>query len=122
MAEETQKYASYNVLSRNALIFGIPIITLVIFLCLMLATAFIGGSFFGIYGLIVPLLLGCCLFWVKIECQNNSRAMESLWWDFKGWITRVKCRSSITSFTSTNDTLKKRKEKIREWFASHTNN
>lgn len=122
MDNETQNYASYNALSRKALIWGIPIIPLVLFLCLILTTAFVGGFLFGIYGLIIPLFLICVLFWIRIQCLEDSRAMESVWWDFKGWITRVQCRSTITSLTSTDASIKKQREVIREWFNINSRN
>ena len=92
MSNEIQKHASYNVLARKSLIGGVPIITLVVFLFLILVTGFLGGVMIGAYGLIIPLILICVLFWIRIQCMDNSRAMESLWWDFKGWITRLQCR------------------------------
>ena len=122
MSDEIQKYASYNVLSRKALIGGVPIITLVVFLFLILITGFLGAVVVGLYGLIIPFILVCILFWIRGQCLENSRAMESVWWDFKGWLTRLQCRSSITSFTSTDNSLTKRREVIREWFNTNSNN
>ena len=44
---ETQEYASYNVLARKPLIMGVPIVTLVVFLLLILGTGFGGMLMFG---------------------------------------------------------------------------
>lgn len=123
MKKEIQEYASYNVLARKPLIAGVPIITLLIFLCLILITGFGGILLFGIgKGLIIPIILGILLFCVRIKCMDDSRAMEGVWWDIKGAISRLICQSSITSFTSTNDSLKRRKENVREWIKNNTTN
>lgn len=123
MRKEIQEYASYNVLARKPLIAGVPIITLLIFLCLILITGFGGILLFGIgKGLIIPIILGVLLFSVRIKCMDDSRAMEGVWWDVKGAISRLICQSSVTSFTSTNDSLKRRKEYVREWIKNNTTN
>ncbi len=123
MRKEIQEYASYNVLARKPLIAGVPIITLLIFLCLILTTGFGGILLFGIgKGLIIPIILGVLLFSVRIKCMDDSRAMEGVWWDVKGAISRLICQSSVTSFTSTNDSLKRRKEYVREWIKNNTTN
>nr|WP_017111676.1 VirB3 family type IV secretion system protein [Vibrio tasmaniensis] len=120
MREEIQEYASYNVLARKPLIAGVPIITLLIFLCLILITGFGGILLLGIgKGLIVPIILALLLFCIRIKCMDDSRAMEGVWWDVKGAMTRLTCQSSVTSFTSTNDSPKRRKEHVREWIKNN---
>ena len=114
---DIEQYASYNVLARKPLLGGVPIITLVIFLCLILVSAFGGVLLFGFAkGLIVPIILCTILFTIRIKCMDDSRAVDAFAWDMKGVITRIICRSSVTSYTSTDDSPKRRKEKISDWY------
>ncbi len=120
MQNTSQNYASYNVLARKALIAGVPIVTLLILLGLILLTAVLGVSALGLLrGIIIPLLLGGVLFSVRVMCMDDSRAMEAVLWDFKGAITRLQCRSNVTSFSSVDESLKKRKEQINEFYKSY---
>ena len=120
MSKGQQRYASYNVLARKALIFGVPIIALVSFLVAILFTGVIGVSWLGFpRGIILPLILAGLLFTVRVMCMDDSRAMEGVLWDFKGALTRLLCRSTVTSFTSTNDSKAKRREQIHEFYKLH---
>ena len=117
---ERQKYASYNALARKPLIFGIPIQTLVIFMCLIMVTGFGGVMMFGAAkGLVAPLVLCFVLFAIKIKCENDSRAMEALWFDIKGALYRLRCGSKILSLTSTDNSPTRRKHNVREWFKNN---
>ncbi|UJF17257.1 conjugal transfer protein traD [Vibrio sp. SS-MA-C1-2] len=108
MTENTQ-YASYNVLARKALIAGVPILTLLTFLCFMLITGFGGMMLFGFAkGLIIPSLLAMLLFFIRIKCIDDSRAMEGLKWDINSLFYRMLCRSSVISFSATDETNKQR--------------
>ncbi|MBS0044845.1 hypothetical protein KFE26_21495 [Shewanella sp. M16] len=119
---EKQKYASYNVMARKGLMFGIPIITLVIFVCLIMITGFGGIVLFDLKGLIMPLILIVILFGIRFQCESDSRAMEAVWWDLKGVFYRVRCKSNVTSFTSSPvDSPSRRKENVREWLKNNTN-
>jgi type IV secretion system protein VirB3 len=117
MSSELQKYASYNVLARKALIVGVPIITLISFLVAMLFTFVLGMLFMGLLqGLIIPIILACILFMIRVKCMDDSRAMEGVMWDLKGALTRLQCRSTITSFTSNDTSISKRREQINEFY------
>ncbi|MBT0181948.1 conjugal transfer protein TraD, partial [Vibrio campbellii] len=52
--EERDHYASYNSLARKPLMFGMPIIPLIIGMLMMLLTGWLGLSFFGVKGLVFP--------------------------------------------------------------------
>lgn len=122
MPKETQEYASYNVLARKPLIAGVPIITLLVFLCLMLVTGAGGIFLLGVGGgLIAPTLLAVMLFFIRIKCMDNSRAMSGVWWDVKGALSRIICHSIVTSFTSANDSATRRKQNVRDWIKNNTN-
>ena len=119
---DIQEYASYNALARKALIAGVPVITLLIFLCLIFITGFVGIFLAGIkIGLILPVILAVILFCIKVACTDNSRAMEGVFWDFKGAITRVICKSSITSYSSHDNSPKKRRKNVTDWFKNNNN-
>jgi type IV secretion system protein VirB3 len=105
------------VLARKALIFGVPIVTLLLFLGLILLTAVVGVMSMGfLKGIIIPILLAAGLFSIRVICMDDSRAIEAVTWDLKGAMTRLVCRSSITSFTSVDESIKKRKEVISEFY------
>jgi len=117
MNKELEKFASYNVLARKALIFGVPILTLISFLGTMLLTGALGIAFWGFpKGIIIPLLLGVGLFVVRVKCMDDSRAMEDVVWDIKGAMARLRCRSTVTSFTSIDESDKNRRERIHEFY------
>lgn len=119
---ETQEYASYNVLARKPLIMGVPIITLVVFLLLILATGFGGMLLFGFAkGLVIPTLLIVTLLFIRLQCKTDSRAMESMWWDAKAAVSRLICQSEVTSFTSTDDSTIRRRARINEWYKNYSN-
>ena len=117
MREPLQKYASYNVLARKALMAGVPVITLIIIITLILFTGVIGILTMGlIKGVITPLLLCALLFYIRVKCIDDSRAMEGVMWDLKGALSRLKCRSNVTSFTSIDESDKKRRSQINEFY------
>ena len=118
--QDKQEYASYNVLARKPLMFGVPpIITFLILLVLIVASFFAGIVLFGAAGLIAPLFFVALLFGIRLVCMDDSRAMESVMWNVRGALSRVLCQSSVVSFTSTNDTSKKRKDHVRQFFKDH---
>ncbi|MGF1872003.1 conjugal transfer protein traD [Photobacterium indicum] len=118
-----QAYASYNVMARKALIGGVPIILLVATMGVMLITGFAGVLWLGFgLGMIIPSVLALGLFIVRVRCMDNSRAMDALQWELKGVWGRIRCRSSVTSFTSTNNATAKRKAHALEWFKNNTVN
>lgn len=122
MEEENEKklYASYNVLARKALVLGVPIVTLVVLCISIMLSSILGIAYFGdIRAAILPILLACFLFFVRVISLDDSRAMEGYLWDIKGLLTRFVCRSTVTSFTAVDDSLIKRKETINEFFKTH---
>jgi type IV secretory pathway VirB3-like protein len=121
MDAEKDNYASYNVLNRKALIFGIPIITLVILLCVALAFAAIGMKMFGIVGLMPSMIVLFVLFIIRVLCQDDSRALDRICWNIKSAWYRFRCRSTITSFTSVCSSTTKRKQNAREFFKNNLN-
>jgi hypothetical protein len=120
---EIQKYAGYNVLARKALMAGIPILTLILFLCLITVSVVVGLLVFGdVRTLIIPTILIFMLFAVKVACTDDSRAMDKLGWDIKGMFYRIRCQSKIVSFTSTDASESRRKNNVREWFKNNSTN
>lgn len=121
MSNEIQEYASHNAMARVSLIFGVPIMTLLAFLILMLVTGGVGFFFFGVMGLITPLMLLFVLFGIRILCLENPNAMTELKWKAKAYIYRLQCRSMVTSFTSTDTPQKRRMHHVREWIKNPSN-
>ena len=115
---ETQ-YASYNVLSRKALIFGVPILLLVSILCAALVTGFSALFIWGMKGMLVPVLFAFALLGVRIQCQDDSRAMDRLRWNAKSGLSRLRCQSTITSFTHLNVSPMKRKQDVKDFFKNN---
>jgi len=99
---------------------GLPIIPLLIMSSLILLTVFFGLKFYGLYSLIVPLILILILFILRIKCMDDSRALSFLVWDFKGLLYRLRSGSSVVSFTSTVSNEKRRKEHVCDWFKDNT--
>ena len=116
-----QQYASYNVLARRPLMFGLPIIPLLILLIAMVASFFAGIFWLGLVGLVFPVFFAGVLFTLRLMCMEDSRAIESLKWDFRGGLSRLLCRSSIVSLSSTNDTQQRRKAYVSQFLKDHSN-
>ncbi len=116
-----QEYASYNVLARRPLMLGVPIIPLLVLLMLMAASFFAGIYWLGRAGLVFPLFFAGVLFAVRLMCMENSRAIESLKWDSKGALSRLRCQSSVVSLSSTDDTQKRRKAYVSQFLKDYPN-
>jgi type IV secretory pathway VirB3-like protein len=118
--EEKDEYASYNSMSREPLIAGIPIIPLISLLGLAAVTAALGFIFLGVLkGLIVPTIILAGLFVIRVKCMDDSRAMKSIFWDLKGIFYRLSSGSLIVSFTSISNSDQRRKENVIEWFKNN---
>lgn len=117
--EEKTKFATYNGMARNALIFGVPTMTLVTLLFCTLLSLFGGIFLFGAGGVVLPLLSITLIFVVKFKCESNSRAIDELMWDIKGGFLRILCHSTIVSFSSCEDTPLKRKINVQKFFKNH---
>jgi type IV secretion system protein VirB3 len=119
-SEKLEKFATYNGLARVALMYGIPIIPLISLCIAALFTGVIGIMLVGVIkGLVLPIICMAMLFGIRVMCLDDSRAIEALTWDIKGALTRVICRSTVTSYTSINETKSKRKDVIREFYKQH---
>jgi len=117
MDDPKQLYASYNVLARKALVFGVPIITLVILLILTLVTAALGIITLGFFkGIIAPIICVGTLFVIRVMCMDDSRAMEDVYWNARGLLSRLKCRSNVISYSSDDGTVTRRRETINDFF------
>lgn len=114
--EERQHYASYNSLTRKALVFGVPLMTLVGFSFAIIISAVIGLFIFPTWvACIVPALLCCCLFAIKLMCETRSNAMDDVVWIVKGLMLRLKHQSIVLVISSEN----KRKERINDFFRQY---
>ncbi|HHY0508169.1 TPA: conjugal transfer protein TraD [Vibrio parahaemolyticus] len=121
MTTETRdQYASYQSLARKPLVAGIPVIALVIGCGLMLLTGFLGLAFFGAKGLVLPALIALVLLYIRIRSMEDSRAIEEMKWEAKGFLTRLRCQSSMISFTSIDDHPIRRKQHVSEWLKNNT--
>ncbi|WP_261887508.1 conjugal transfer protein TraD [Vibrio aerogenes] len=120
MADEPELYASYHSLSRQPLIAGIPVITLVIGFALVLLTTVLALLTVGLTGLVVPALILFGLLYIRIRCAEDSRATEEMRWELKGMQIRLMCRSNMISFTSIDESERRRKEDVSEWIKNNT--
>jgi type IV secretion system protein VirB3 len=114
---EENLYATYNSLNRNPLVWGVPILILISLGFLIVLSAFIGAILLGDWrALIVPVLLALIVLFIKVACMDDSKAVESLKWNFKGVWTRILCKSRVASYSSIDSDQIKRKEIVYEWF------
>jgi len=119
--EYEDKYSSYNSLNRNPLMFGIPILPFILIMVSMVITGFGGYAYFeSPKAFIIPLILLMVLFVIRLYCMDNSRAMESMWWDLKGGIAKLRCKSSITSYSSNIENQKTKEAVINAWFKNNS--
>jgi type IV secretion system protein VirB3 len=118
--DDVEKYLSYNSLSRTPLMFGVPLIVLLFLLLLILITTIVGVSNFGVYGLAFPILLVCLLIFVRMECKEDSRALDWLVWDIKGWLDKQRCGSDVISITSNINHLDSQETVLREWIKNNS--
>ncbi|MGR2997563.1 conjugal transfer protein traD [Vibrio vulnificus] len=107
-------------MSRNPLMFGVPLLVLVFLLLLIFITGIVGVKFIGVYGLSFPMLLICLLYFIRMECQEDSRAIDWLMWDIKGWLDKLKCGSDVISITSNINHLDSQETVLREWIKNNS--
>lgn len=119
-SEEREQYASYNSLARKPLMLGIPIIPLIMGALLMLITGWIGLSFFGVKGLVFPAFIALGLLYIRIRSMEDSRAIDDMKWEAKGFLTRLRCQSNTISFSSIDNHPFRRKQHVSEWFKNNT--
>ncbi|WP_321273661.1 conjugal transfer protein TraD [uncultured Vibrio sp.] len=119
-SEEREQYASYNSLARKPLMLGIPIIPLIMGALLMLITGWIGLSFFGVKGLVFPAFIALGLLYIRIRSMEDSRAIDDMKWEAKGFLTRLRCQSNTISFTSIDNHPFRRKQHVSEWLKNNT--
>ncbi|WHP52923.1 MULTISPECIES: VirB3 family type IV secretion system protein [Vibrio harveyi group] len=119
MNEENEKteYATYNSLTRKALVGGVPLMILVGFSFAIIISLVVGFSILPTSGaLVVPIILCVCLFGIKVMCEENSNAMDNVSWVIKGALLRLKSKSIVCSISPQADSDAKRKVKINEFF------
>ncbi|WP_372378896.1 conjugal transfer protein TraD [Vibrio natriegens] len=119
-SEEREQYASYNSLARKPLMLGIPIIPLIMGALLMLIIGWVGLSFFGVKGLVFPAFIVSGLLYIRIRSMEDSRAIDDMKWEAKGFLTRLRCQSNTISFTSIDNHPFRRKQHVSEWFKNNT--
>lgn len=118
--EERDQYASYNSLARKPLKLGIPIFPLVMGGIAMLLVGWIGLFFFGAKGLVFPAFIALGLLYIRIRSEEDSRAIDEMKWEAKGFLTRLRCQSNTISFTSIDNHPFRRKQYVSEWFKNNT--
>ncbi|HIF6147145.1 conjugal transfer protein traD [Vibrio parahaemolyticus] len=118
-SNERTDYASYNAFSRVALLFGVPIIPLLILAMVTLASGFIGITQYGLVGLMMPISSLALIVFIRVKCRDNSRALHTLWWSLRGLVLRLQCRSSVVSFSTLPNAQKRRDTRVREWIKHH---
>ncbi|MGR5514049.1 conjugal transfer protein TraD [Vibrio harveyi] len=118
--EERDQYASYNSLARKPLMLGIPIFPLVMGGIAMLLLGWIGLFFFGAKGLFFPAFIALGLLYIRIRSEEDSRAIDEMKWEAKGFLTRLRCQSNTISFTSIDNHPFRRKQHVSEWFKNNT--
>ncbi|CNK25799.1 Type IV secretory pathway%2C VirB3-like protein [Yersinia aldovae] len=109
--DPVDEFATYNGLNRPALLWGIPLIPLVIGLFLIIIGGVLFFFLFGLYGLILPLSVAVVLLFLKAICELDPNALESYLWRFKGWLLRFKQKGDVFIFTSGNEGFKKKHAK-----------
>ncbi|WP_199481226.1 conjugal transfer protein TraD [Vibrio owensii] len=118
--EERDQYASYNSLARKPLMLGIPIFPLVMGGIAMLFVGWIGVFFFGTKGLVFPAFIALGLLYIRVRSEEDSRAIDDMKWEAKGFLTRLRCQSNTISFTSIDNHPFRRKQHVSEWFKNNT--
>lgn len=120
MEEEKTKYISYNGLSRKALVFGVPMMTLVAFAFAIILSFVVGIATLPTkFALIAPAILCMVLFGVKMMCEDKSNAMDDIVWIIKGALLRFKHQSIVLTVSSQADSDKIKKEKINDFYKKH---
>ncbi|GIU48876.1 hypothetical protein TUM4438_31250 [Shewanella sairae] len=111
-------YASYNMLARKPLMFGVPLLTLIAIAFGVVVSTGAGMLFLESIPLILitPITLICILFGLRILCENDSRAMDNLAWVVKGFALRLKVKSTVCSISPQLDAPELKKEKIHDFF------
>lgn len=117
---EPIKYSSYNAFGRVALLFGVPVIPLIIMAVLILGSGFYGVVNYGAVGLLPAILIFITLIAIRIKCADNPRALVAIWWHIRGALLLIQCRASIVSLTSMPNPKQRRLNRVREWIKDNS--
>jgi len=93
--KEEPTFASFKGLGYVSMFMGVPLGPLLILFGTGVFGAFVFGMIFGWPGLIIPVVCGALLMFLKILCETDNKAMERAQWSFKAWKMRASKTSTI---------------------------
>ena len=114
--ESTDFFSSYNGLGRPALAWGVPVFIFITMFFLIISTFFIGIILgFGFFSILIPMILFTVIFFIKIKCESNNRAIEIIKINIYGFLLRLKSGGKILTLTSNKYSRKERIKNVRKF-------
>jgi hypothetical protein len=94
--DEFQYYAAYGGLGRVALMWGVPLLPFLMLFFLAIFGFVVGFFLFGfLYGLLSASVFGGAMFFMKVLCENDDRAVERWKWKARGLVHFIRARKMI---------------------------
>lgn len=115
---ETDKYLTYKGFGRKPLVWGIPLIPFVSIIFPLILSLFLGIRFMGMSGLIIPTILAFILFFLKMQCVNDSNALTKLYWIYKGFFLRLLVGSFTLKVSPTDKKITRKK--LNEFYRQYS--
>lgn len=97
MSDEKIKFATYRGAGHVAMIWGMPIIPMLVLFGLLVFTLFFGILLLNNMWVAIPMasIIVSLMIWLKIECSIEPRAVQIRVLEFKGLLLKIKLRGSI---------------------------
>jgi len=91
---------TYNGFNRPALVAGIPLMLLLFTAFFAFLTGFPAIFFWGMKGLIIPVVCALFLFMVKLGCENDPNALRVIRLNLMGLLLKIRHRDLIIGYSS----------------------
>lgn len=118
--EKTNKYTTFNGLGRPALAWGVPVMVLISFIFAVIFTLFLGFIIgWGVFSFIIPFILLSILFFLKIKCETNDKAIDIMKLDLMGLFLMIKSGGGIISLTANQYSKKEKEKNVKEFIKKH---
>ena len=116
--DNKKRHASFNGLSRPALMIGVPIIPAVILMLSAVASLVVGMMISaGLFSLILPILIIILFLYLKVQCEMSASAIDLIILNIRARMMRIKSHnSSVIALSANKYTNKERMKNVQEYF------
>ncbi|WP_115855689.1 hypothetical protein [Kushneria indalinina] len=117
MAEERPRFATYRGAGHVALVWGVPLMPMLVLCGLLVATLFLFILLLKMVktGLAIAALVACVMVWMKVECAGHPKALEIRKRELRELFRRLKLKSKTIVVTSMKGRKRKDSDGIQRY-------